>query len=122
MLISLFPMIVISTSLTVRGQPSPRFHVEAWLPFRNCEIDYYWSSAFCATHHPISCTCTSKVRNKAMINSVKARGAIGETRFPKECWEKDRKINKVVGYQMFCYHLLGLKFLLKKLVFLSHCS
>ena len=33
-------MIIICTSLTVRGQPSPRFHVEAWLPFRNREKDY----------------------------------------------------------------------------------
>ena len=31
-------MIVISTSLTMRGKPSPRFHVKAWLPFRNCEM------------------------------------------------------------------------------------
>ena len=31
---------VIFTSLTVRGQPSPGFHVEAWLAFRNCEMDY----------------------------------------------------------------------------------
>ena len=30
----------ISTSLTVPGQPSPRFHVEAWLPFRNREMDH----------------------------------------------------------------------------------
>ena len=28
-------MSIICTSLTVRTQPSPRFHVEAWLPFRN---------------------------------------------------------------------------------------
>ena len=28
-------MLFISTSLTVPGQPSPRFHVEAWLHFRN---------------------------------------------------------------------------------------
>ena len=34
-------MIIISTSLTVPTQPSPRFHVEAWLPFRNREIDYW---------------------------------------------------------------------------------
>ena len=34
-------MSIISTSLTVRGQPSSRFHVEAWLPFRNCEMVYY---------------------------------------------------------------------------------
>ena len=40
MLISFFLMIIISTSLTVPTQPSPRFHVEAWLPFRNCEKDY----------------------------------------------------------------------------------
>ena len=40
MLISFFLMIIISTSLTVRTQPSSRFHVEAWLPFRNCEMDY----------------------------------------------------------------------------------
>ena len=33
-------MSIICTSLTVRGQPSPRFHVEAWLPFRNREMDY----------------------------------------------------------------------------------
>ena len=29
-----------STSLTVPGQPLPRFCVEAWLPFRNREMDY----------------------------------------------------------------------------------
>ena len=29
--------------LTVRGQDSPRFHVEAGLPFRNREMDYYAS-------------------------------------------------------------------------------
>ena len=40
MLISIFLMIIISTSLTVPTQPSPRFHVEAWLPFRNREMDY----------------------------------------------------------------------------------
>ena len=33
-------MIIISTSLTVPTQPSPRFHVEAWLPFRNREMNY----------------------------------------------------------------------------------
>ena len=27
-------MIIISTSFTVPGQLPPRFHVEAWLPFR----------------------------------------------------------------------------------------
>ena len=31
-------MSIISTSRTVRGQPLPRFHVEAWFPFRNCEL------------------------------------------------------------------------------------
>ena len=41
MLISIFLMIIISTSLTVPTQPSPRFHVEAWLPFRNREMDYF---------------------------------------------------------------------------------
>ena len=41
MLISLFLMIIISTSLIVPTQPSPRFHVEAWLPFRNREMDYW---------------------------------------------------------------------------------
>ena len=40
MLISIFLMIIISTFLTVPTQPSPRFHVEAWLPFRNREMDY----------------------------------------------------------------------------------
>ena len=33
-------MIIISTSLTVPTQPSPRFHVETWSPFKNCEMDY----------------------------------------------------------------------------------
>ena len=40
MLISFFLVITISTSLNVTGQPSPRFHVEAWLLFRNSEMDY----------------------------------------------------------------------------------
>ena len=35
----LISMSIISTSLTVRAQPSPRFHVGAWLPFRNRETD-----------------------------------------------------------------------------------
>ena len=39
MLISIFLMIIISTSLTVPTPPSPRFHVEAWLPFRNREMN-----------------------------------------------------------------------------------
>ena len=39
----LISMSVICTSLTVRAQPSPRFHVEAWLPFRNFEVDYCYS-------------------------------------------------------------------------------
>ena len=37
----LISMSIISTSLTVRTQPSPRFPVEAWLPFRSCEMDYF---------------------------------------------------------------------------------
>ena len=41
--ISFFLMIIISTSPTVPGQPSPRFYAEAWLPFRNCEMDYLYS-------------------------------------------------------------------------------
>ena len=40
MLISFFLMIIISTSLTVPTQPSPRFLVEAWFPLRNCEKNY----------------------------------------------------------------------------------
>ena len=36
----LISMSIIYTSLTVPGKPSPRFHVEAGLPFRNCEMDY----------------------------------------------------------------------------------
>ena len=46
MLISIFLMIIISTSLTVPTQPSPRFHVEAWLPFKNREMDYYYYNGF----------------------------------------------------------------------------
>ena len=45
MLISFFLMIIISTSLTVPTQPSPRFNVEACLPFRNCEKDYWPSNS-----------------------------------------------------------------------------
>ena len=33
-------MSIISTSLTVPGQPSLPLHLEAWLPFRNREMDY----------------------------------------------------------------------------------
>ena len=43
-------MSTISTSLTVPGKPSSRFHVEAWLPFRNCEIDYYWPAELLNSH------------------------------------------------------------------------
>ena len=32
-----------STFLTVDGQPSPWFHVKAWLPFRNGEMDYFFN-------------------------------------------------------------------------------
>ena len=48
MLIISFLMIVISTFVTVPGQKLPRFHVEAWLPYRNCEMDY-WSDR-CASN------------------------------------------------------------------------
>ena len=34
----LISMSIISTSQTVPGQHSPRFHVEAWLPFWNREM------------------------------------------------------------------------------------
>ena len=40
----LIGMVIMPTSLTVPGLPSPRFHVEAWLPFRNREMDYYMIS------------------------------------------------------------------------------
>ena len=33
MLIRFFLVLIFSTSLTVLGQPSLQFHVEAWLPF-----------------------------------------------------------------------------------------
>ena len=36
----LISMSIICTSLTVPTQPSPRFHVEVSLSFRNCEMDY----------------------------------------------------------------------------------
>ena len=44
--ISIFLMIIISTSLTVPTQPSHRFHVDAWLPFRNREMDYLHVSRY----------------------------------------------------------------------------
>ena len=50
MLISFFLMIITSTSLTVPGQPSPRFNVEAWLAFKNCEMDYCAILAFAKIH------------------------------------------------------------------------
>ena len=37
-------MSIISTSLTVRIQPSLQFHVETWLLFGSCEMDYYASN------------------------------------------------------------------------------
>ena len=46
MLISFFLITITSNSVTVPGQPSPRFHVEAWLPFRNCEMDYSNETVF----------------------------------------------------------------------------
>ena len=36
----LISMSIICASLTVQTQPSPRFHVEASLSFRNREMDY----------------------------------------------------------------------------------
>ena len=36
----LLSLSIISTSLSVRGQPKPRLHVEPWLPFRNREMVY----------------------------------------------------------------------------------
>ena len=48
MLKSFFLMIIVFTSLTERRQPSPRFHIEAWLPFRSSEMDYLsWRSRKC---------------------------------------------------------------------------
>ena len=63
MLIAIFLMIIISTSLTVPTQPSPRFHVEAWLPFRNREMDY---SIHLKRGRNISC---HDLHNCALINS-----------------------------------------------------
>ena len=40
MLVCFFLKMIISTSLAVPVQSSPRFHVEAWLPFGNREMDY----------------------------------------------------------------------------------
>ena len=40
MLVSFFHMIIISTSPTVQSLPSPRFHVEPWLPFRTVKWSY----------------------------------------------------------------------------------
>ena len=37
----LVSMSFVSNSLTVQGQLSSRFHVEAWLPFRNFEMVYW---------------------------------------------------------------------------------
>ena len=80
MLVSFVLMIVISTSLTVRGQPSPRFRVEAWLPFRNRELDY------CGYTNATSGTCTSfkKTQNYyaffAFMNSKYEFGYIHNSR------------------------------------------
>ena len=51
-------MPIISTSLTVSGHPRPQFHVEAWLPFRNCEMVYsvvlehtVYQNIYCSQKH-----------------------------------------------------------------------
>ena len=46
-------MIIISTSLSVPGQPSPRFHVKAWLPSRSREMDYYRPWLTCVIIHVV---------------------------------------------------------------------
>ena len=40
-------MSIVFTSLTVPGQPSSQFHLEAWLPFRNCEMVYLGLAEIC---------------------------------------------------------------------------
>ena len=50
--VSFFLMMIISASLTVPGQLSPRFHVEAWLHFRNREMDYYSCLPECGKYGP----------------------------------------------------------------------
>ena len=54
----------ISTSLTVPGQPSPRFHVEAWLPFRNREMELFFNVNLALNTHVtlrIEHTCFSRI-------------------------------------------------------------
>ena len=58
---SFFLMIIISTFPTVPGQPLPRFHVEAWLPFRKCEMDY---SAFAPNIPPSTQFFLSSIKYK----------------------------------------------------------
>ena len=60
-------MTIISTSVTVPGQPSPRFHVEAWLPFRNCEM-VYW-----LTHDVFFFVCCEplKLKKKTYCRAIK---------------------------------------------------
>ena len=60
----------ISTSLTVPGQPSPRFHVEAWLPFRNCEMDSLHKYHFESFNVPLMYLTTTSDR-KCTENCVK---------------------------------------------------
>ena len=64
-------MIIISTSLTKPGQPSPRFHVDAWLPFRNCEMVYCVSILMCFfMHDSIYCDCHSSFYFLCLISFV----------------------------------------------------
>ena len=67
--ISFFLTIIISTSLTVRGQPSPRFHAEVVLPFRNCEID--WVEYHLFWNHTRDCKIERAAQNAGITSNFK---------------------------------------------------
>ena len=60
-------MRIISTFLTVQAQPSPQFHVEAWLPIRNREMDYlrrFTISIFVPIQSPIKLIQSISLRSR----------------------------------------------------------
>ena len=78
----LINMSIISTSLTVPAQPSPRFHAEAWLPFRNCEmycsiihtetyaiihIHKFWTGSGIRCSHEFSTCCFKLLLRTVML-------------------------------------------------------
>ena len=115
MLTSFFLMIIISTSLTVRGQPLPRFHVEAWLPFRNCEMAYLVIFADFPIH-PSSHKITLKMASTQVVET-----SVTAINSPSEDYtnQDDQPTTKslLTGVQSFhCIIILAVHILIKAII------